>query len=462
MEVCSPKMNHDRRSFWKSTLLAVTFGLFAIIIGNFAAQFVVLPAGSGIWQPVFIFIGWSVALLATLTAVGGLIVLSRDADQTAGRPDLFVRLNRHRSEPALTAKKPRYVGRFIWSKLRGKWLPRVGDVVEIRSLTEISRTLDSSGSLDALPFQTEMAKFCGQRARVFRCVDKIYDYGRTKTLKRLRDSVLLVSLRCDGRAHDGCQAGCYLIWKTAWLKPIDPAHVEERAERSLPEGHSDVRNRTDWSSVADDFPNAIKAPDGNTAGYKCQFTELAAASTPMKSWDFRQDLRPLFSGNITLAAFCVAMLTRLFNRIQGMRGGSGFPPMTLSPGNHIPSADFCLGTGDVIRVLSASEISKTLNQKGRNRGLWFDQDMLKHCGQRYTVLKRVDRIIDDATGQMISMKTPCIVLDGVECSGEFLRFCAQQDYPYWREAWLAREKSVEQLTAPLEKVLSPRNKKSHQ
>ena len=29
------------------------------------------------------------------------------------------------------------------------------------------------------------------------------------------------SVRCDGSAHDGCQAGCLLFWKLAWLKAAD-------------------------------------------------------------------------------------------------------------------------------------------------------------------------------------------------------------------------------------------------
>jgi hypothetical protein len=34
------------------------------------------------------------------------------------------------------------------------------------------------------------------------------------------------------------------------------------------------------------------------------------------------------------------------------------------------------------------------------------------------------------------MKEPCVVLDGIQGSGEFLRFCPQEDLIYWREPWL--------------------------
>jgi hypothetical protein len=171
--------------------------------------------------------------------------------------------------------------------------------------------------------------------------------------------------------------------------------------------------------------------------YRCQYTELAAASTFMRDWDLMQDLRPLLSGNIGPTAFLVAMFTRLFNYVQSLRGGIGFPAMTMIPRNETPVVNLNLMAGDVVRVLTANEISKTLNSQGKNRGLWFDRDMLKQAGQSFTVLTRIERIIDDVTGCMLKMKTPCIVLGDVVGSGEFLRFCAQHDYTYWREAWLS-------------------------
>ena len=53
------------------------------------------------------------------------------------------------------------------------------------------------------------------------------------------------------------------------------------------------------------------------------------------------------------------------------------------------------------------------------------------------------RIIDDATGKMLEMKTPCIVLEGADASGEFLHFCPQQERIFWREGWLAPERSTQ-------------------
>jgi hypothetical protein len=289
-------------------------------------------------------------------------------------------------------------------------------MVEVRSFAEIRQTLDARGCLDGLPFMPEMQAFCGRRLRVFRCVDKLYDYGGRKNLRRLRDTVLLTGLRCDGSAHDGCQARCYLMWKTPWLKPAGRAEPLAGQPVATPAG----------------------LVTGGPERYVCQYTEVVTASSPLHPRDPRQDLRPLLAGNLTLRAFGVAMLTRLFNAVQERRGGVGYPTRPAGSGTSPAPVDLGLQPGQRVRVRDKAAIAATLNAAGKHRGLWFDGDMLKHCGRTYPVLARVDRIIDDATGRMIPMKTPGIILDDVYTSGETLHFCAQHDYAFWREAWLER------------------------
>ena len=84
-----------------------------------------------------------------------------------------------------------------------------GDVVEVRSAAEILETLDTDGALNGMPFMPEMTKFAGKRFTVDRRAEKICDTvsGEPPNSRRLRDSVLLEDLRCDGSGHDGCQAG---------------------------------------------------------------------------------------------------------------------------------------------------------------------------------------------------------------------------------------------------------------
>jgi len=259
---------------------------------------------------------WGVALSTASVAMGAIIALYRDHRRRQGRRDLFDAWNESRSERILTAARPQVgilLRRICRRLLRGRSL-LVGDVVEIRSLDQIRKTLDSFGCLDGLPFMPEMAKFCGERRVVFHSVDKIYDYGRSKALRRLADSVLLAGLRCDGSAHGGCQASCYVLWKRAWLKRVQPGRLARNAV-------------TDVARASQSLPNRRR--------YSCQYTELAVATTPMARWDVRQDLRPLFAGNVTIGAFCVALLTRLFNTVQAARGGVGCPGWSPKAGSRM-------------------------------------------------------------------------------------------------------------------------------
>jgi hypothetical protein len=420
-------MSMHRKSFWKATVLAAAVGVGALLVGLLLAW--LLPARLGVLALSLTIIAWILGLTALLAAFGGLVVLRRDALQTGGGIDLFIKLNRSRSEPEVL-RGPVRGARWLRG-YNGKWLPQVGEVVEVKPFAEIAATLDASGCLDGLPFMAEMARFCGQRVRVFRGVDKVYDYGRTKVMRRIDDTVALTSLRCDGALHGGCQAACYLIWKTAWLRPVPRA---ERATAGSPAGAAAVAD-----AVAR-LPASVRSdPKDGAPIYKCQYTELAAASAPLSQADFRQDLRPLLAGNVSFLAFCMSLLTRLFNRVQGVRGGAAFPYKPPSSSAKTPLVTLGLQPGDRVRVLSAQEIALTLNERGKNRGLWFDADMLKHTGQQFTVMCRVDRLIDDLTGRMLEMKAPCVVLEGVYSTGEYLRFSAQHDFLYWREAWLARE-----------------------
>ena len=414
-------MSAYTRSFAKTSLTAAAAGLFVIVTIH-----VIAPHKVPWLTALFDAIGWLIGGIFEAVAAGGVIALYRDHGELKGRPDLFLSANGAHSEPAVTTKRPGFgllVRRGMRTLVGGRW-SLVGDQVEVRSLEEIQKTLDATGCLDGLPFMPEMVAVCGQSARVFRCVDKIYDYGRTKKLRRLRNVVLLGGFRCDGRAHGGCQASCYLLWKEAWLKRLADRAPSTDGHRPIPAAPSRTREHV---------------TPANPARYTCQYTQLAAASQPMSHWDIRQDLRPLLAGNVTVRAFCVAVLTRLFNEVQEGRGGTGYPAPWRGPLARPSRVAHGVAPGDRVRIRRRDEIVATLDARGRHRGLWFDEDMIKHCGHSYRVRQRVERIIDDATGQMREMKGPCLLLDGVDASGEFLRLCAQHEYPFWREVWLSPE-----------------------
>ena len=107
----------------------------------------------------------------------------------------------------------------------------------------------------------------------------------------------------------------------------------------------------------------------------------------------------------------------------------------------MPAANLDLQPGEYVRVKSLDEINATLDKHQKNRGLWFDQEMAKFCGNTYRVHTRMSKIINERSGKMIQFKTPSVVLENVYCQSEFSDcrlFCPRSIYSYWREAWLER------------------------
>ena len=46
---------------------------------------------------------------------------------------------------------------------------------------------------------------------------------------------MLDDLRCGGQAHGGCQAGCRLYWKEAWLQPASMSATTAEREDAYSE-----------------------------------------------------------------------------------------------------------------------------------------------------------------------------------------------------------------------------------
>jgi hypothetical protein len=301
---------------------------------------------------------------------------------------------------------------------------RVGDVVEVRPAHEILATLDGDASADALPFMPEMLDFVGRRFKVSALAQKLCDTRSDGTgNRRFDDTVYLDDLRCDGSGHDGCQAGCRLLWRTAWLRPVSADGDRGR------DGRADL---------------AIRAQAGTTraAGvYRCQATELGAASEPFSPGDRgRKYLDEVRCGNVGVGRF-LRVLVRACSRKLGRTLGLYKAMALSSPGKPPPTTPLQLEPGELVQVKSKREIAAALDENGLNKGLSFDWEMLPHCGRSYRVRDRVERFIDENTGTMVELKNPCIILDGVACSGDWSEgrwFCPRAIYPYWREDWLRR------------------------
>lgn len=311
---------------------------------------------------------------------------------------------------------------------------RAGDLVEVRSAKEILATLDAEGSLDALPFMPEMLQYCGRRFRVYKRADKTCDTIERYVSRRMENTVHLEGLRCDGSGHGGCQASCSLFWKEAWLKRVKKG---ADAEPPRPQPDRDGEAKTAAHTLA---PTTQQDVAGTTV-YSCQTTQLLRASRSLPWWDFRQYVREVWTGNVSLAQCVRALAIAAFNVVQRRRGGLEYLHVRGECESKTPSASLNLQPGELVRIKSAKEIFATLNDRHQNRGLWFDVEMLPFCGTTARVRTRVARLIDEKTGKMVEIPSDCIILEGVTCGGCLSRerlLCPRSIYPYWREIWLER------------------------
>jgi hypothetical protein len=292
----------------------------------------------------------------------------------------------------------------------------VGETVEVRSWEEIRATLDERGTLEGLPFMPEMVRFCRQRFRVHGRADRTC----VETMKQrgMKDTVWLEEARCDGQGHDGCQIMCLTFWKEAWLK---------RADAALPAPPATPISVAPW-------PYPVKGEATGT--YICQSSQLAKASFSLGVLgNLASYFRDLYFGNVhpgrlAKLAYIFASL-KLRGRIGEIRELKGDTPKTP------PFEPLGLSPGDVVEVKGPEEIQSTLDRNGRNRGLPFTYDLLEFSGKKYRVLRPIERVIDESTGEMRRPKN-AVVLEGVRCTGTYRRGCVRCTYLLWREAWLKR------------------------
>lgn len=317
---------------------------------------------------------------------------------------------------------------------------RVGDLVEVSNEAEILATLDDCGELDALPFMPEMLQFCGQRFTVDKVAIKLCDTIDWSGIYRMDNAVHLAGVRCDGQAHGGCQAGCLIYWKEAWLKRVeDEIHEPPHIPPLSPDGRTLLQLT----------PTGPRSDDPTT--YRCQATELRrAASELIPAWDVKQYVLDVHSGNASASTAIRSVSIGAFNKYQDLtrrilprslriRDGRRFP--FVIQGRLLrktPQEKLDLQPGEWVRIKSIEEIVKTLDTTNRNRGMTFDSEMLKYCGRTARVLRRIERIIDEKTGMMQQIRNPCIVLEDVTCTSDYHRLCPRGIYPYWREIWLER------------------------
>ena len=332
---------------------------------------------------------------------------------------------------------------------------RPGELVEVRSQEEILATLDENGTLDGLPFMPEMLQFAGRRLRVYKRAIKACDTIGNTGMYRMERAVHLDGVRCDGQAHGGCQAGCLIYWKEAWLKPAQPDASGNGHHPQMPSSDADtttgslpLASRCTVATLHE--ATRSEASDSGDAVFSCQATELPrAAPVHIRGFDVGQYVRDVTSGNARPLPMLRGLLVLLFNKLQWanrrflpgrplIHGGASYPFIDGRVRGKTPKQVLDLQPGELVEVKSKEEIFETLDKTGANRGLRFDGEMLRYSGQRARVLRRVDHIIDEKTGRMLHLPGDCIILEGVICTADYHQFCPRSIYPYWREIWLRR------------------------
>jgi hypothetical protein len=298
---------------------------------------------------------------------------------------------------------------------------KTGDWVEVKSVREIADTLDENGTLDGLPFMPEMAPYCGRRFQVLRIAEKTcveYPGGGYKIREfRQNDVVILDQLRCSGRDHEGCGRACILFWKTEWLRPKEgPARHDVS-----PHSHEGLISRIQRV-----------LPSGR---YFCQATELATATQPLsRAGLIRKCLAEVRNGSRGVFEMMGLMLTPMWRKtLQAIRRRRLAGPLKTTPVEALN-----LKPGEWVQIKSVDEIARTLDAKGRNRGLLCDYGMCKYSGGRYRVRNRLERMIAEPTGQMRHVPNT-VILDGLHClCSNVFGGCPRNDFMYWREIWLER------------------------
>jgi hypothetical protein len=319
-----------------------------------------------------------------------------------------------------TARQEKYPSKTF---RRGQW-------VQIRSEAEIRATLDADGTLDGLQFMPEQVKYCGRKFRIYRRANRVYlDYHYY--MVRLKNTVLLDDLRCDGSAHGGCQMKCLMFWKEAWLRPTSEPAAEEIAVPPVT-----LISLTNFSH--DDEPERAEPKSG--ARYSCQATEMVRIGERVSGWDPRPFIGDVLSGERSIGETLTSLrkhagykLGRIWSRLRSRIK----PPTPASKVSNPTGVPLNLQPGDWVEVKSLAEINETLNSENRLRGLGFSMDMAPFCGKRFRVTSRVERMILEWTGELKQLNDT-VALDTVHCDGTSCQSCPRNCFFLWREDWLKR------------------------
>lgn len=295
-------------------------------------------------------------------------------------------------------------------------------LVKVKSFGQITQTLDENGCVDGLPFMPEMIEYCGKSFRISLKVEKTCVDNPTMFMAEFRnnDVYFLEDLRCSGVCHDGCQRACRIFWKECWLEPANDIHEKEISGSEI--NNFEELKKHLRTKLSDEI-------------YFCQSTQLREATIPLTvkekihklfidvkigTYNFFEALKLLF----------YPLVRKIIRRIKDQH-----PKGELTK---TPEEVLNLQPGELVQVRSFEEIVKTLDKRGRNKGLTFEPDMKVFCGRQFKVRNRLEKMILERNGKMIEVKNS-VILEGVTCECYFaFGGCPRKEFQYWREIWLKR------------------------
>jgi hypothetical protein len=333
---------------------------------------------------------------------------------------------------------------------------RIGTNVQVKHEPEILSTLDEHGTLNGLPFTSEMLGFCGGTYKVLKILNRIHIDG--VGVRGIDDIVMLEGVRCNGEAHGACERRCYLLFKRPWLNVFGESSPTSNISHT---NHGLIEKPLFWK-------DGTQPCQGNGAA-------LVKATKPLSSLSIRQYIHDLRFGtwkSRDIIWMLLFLLNRKWDAKQqiwklgfGKRSFGDLAQMafivlkqtarwyldrswraTLHDAKSEPvvkpkissSKPLNLQPGELVEVKSREEILATLDSREKHKGLGFCGSMLKDSGKRFRVLSQVHSLVDERTDRQVNGIKNTVLLEDSICTGISYRGCPRLCYWLWREDWLKR------------------------
>jgi hypothetical protein len=105
---------------------------------------------------------------------------------------------------------------------------QVGDLVRVKSQTEILKTVDEDFRNRGMGFHPTMVPYCGREFRVMQRAGRIINERTGKLMVLKNECLVLEGADCVGRYTNPlfCPRSCYPYWREIWLEKGEPANGE--------------------------------------------------------------------------------------------------------------------------------------------------------------------------------------------------------------------------------------------